>query len=204
MKSLLCIFFVSLTLNIFSQNTGTFTDNRDGQRYKRIKNGSQIWMAENLKYKARGSGYYDLNLYGRLYDFKTALNICPPGWHLPSDSEWKILERTLGMDERTINAENRDHYSGEAGLKLKSKSGWEFYMQNGNGIDLYGFNAPPGGYYQKYNKKFMYYGSGITFWTSTAVDSENAIVRELGSHFNGIGRSEYNKVHGGYIRCIKK
>ncbi|MDO9120379.1 MAG: FISUMP domain-containing protein, partial [Anaerolineaceae bacterium] len=55
------------------------------------------WMAENLKYNARGSGYYDLNLYGRFYDFKTALNVCPTGWHLPNDSEWKILENDLEL-----------------------------------------------------------------------------------------------------------
>ena len=198
------LFLILTGYPAFGQNSGTFKDVRDGNVYKWVTIGNQIWMAENLRYNAgRGSGYYDLNLYGRIYNWNTAKKACPPGWHLPSDAEWKVLERTLGMSESDLKKDNYDRTSGDVGIKLKSKSGWRFYMQNGNGMDLYGFNALPGGYYQTYNKRFMYYGSGITFWTSSSFDRENAITRELGSHYNGIGRGRYYKVHGCYVRCVK-
>ena len=76
-------------------------------------------------------------------------------------------------------------------------------MQNGNGIDLYGFNALPGGYYQAYSKTFLWWGSHITFWTNSATDTENAITRALDSASDGIERSADYKVHGCYCRCIK-
>jgi len=57
--------------------------------------------------------------------------------------------------------------------------------------------------FQCYSEQFMYYGSGIIFWTSTSFDNENAITWELGNHFYGIGREPYYKVHGCYVRCVK-
>jgi uncharacterized protein (TIGR02145 family) len=192
-----------INLSAIPQNSGFFTDSRDGQIYKWVEIGDQIWMAENLRYYARRSEYFDLNLYGRVYDFYTALKVCPLGWHLPSDDEWKTLERTLGMEEELINTESRERNSSDAGLKLKSKSGWRFYIQNGNGTDLYGFNALPGGFYQAYSKTFLWWGTHIIFWTSSETDTENAITRELDSDSDGMDRSANYKVHGCYCRCVK-
>jgi uncharacterized protein (TIGR02145 family) len=115
-------------------NSGTFTDTRDRKNYKTIKIGEQNWMAENLNYEAEGSKCYDnkpenCQKYGRLYDKNTAMKICPKGWHLPSGEEWQTLGNFAGGN-------NSDE------TKLKAKSGWEL---DGNGTDIYGFAALPGG-----------------------------------------------------------
>jgi uncharacterized protein (TIGR02145 family) len=94
-------------------------------------------MAENLNFEANGSKCYDnkpenCGKYGRLYDWNTAKEVCPSGWHLPSKEEWAI-----------------DGYvGGKAGKKLKSKSGWNNNgNKDGNGTDDFGFSALPGGSY---------------------------------------------------------
>ena len=189
-----------LSFKVSSQNNGTFIDKRDGQSYNWVKIGSQIWMAENLKFKIKGSSYYDLYQYGRLYTYETAIKICPSGWHLPSDNEWKILESILGMNEENLNSNNRNRYVGNEGKILKSKIGWRY---NGNGIDKYGFKALPGGFYQRYSKKFLHYGSFAYFWTSTSYDEENAIYRTLGSEWQSIDKGDIYKVHGLSCRCLK-
>jgi uncharacterized protein (TIGR02145 family) len=114
---------------------GSFTDQRDGKTYKTVKIGSQIWMAENLNYEAEGSVCYDNNpkngeKYGRLYDWETAMKVCPEGWHLPSVEELEILLDTI------------DEYS-EEGIHLKAKSGWN---EKPKSLDTYGFSALPSGH----------------------------------------------------------
>ena len=80
-----------------------FTDPRDGQTYKTVKIGDQIWLAENLNYDpaAGNSWCYEDDtancaVYGRLYDWETAKTACPAGWHLPSEDEWDQLIAFLG------------------------------------------------------------------------------------------------------------
>ena len=196
-------FVYSFTVsNSHAQTSGSFKDSSDGKTYRWVKIGNQIWMAENLR--KSGGGYKDLNAYGRFYDWKTAKRVCPSGWHLPSDSEWKVLEQTLGMSKSDLNVSGtRD--SGSVGKKLKSKSGWRngYFGVVGNGTDDYGFHAVPGGYYQYYSKRFMLYGSQIVFWCSTPYDGKSAWVRILDSSDTGIDRTDFYKVHNAYVRCVK-
>jgi len=113
----------------------TFTDKRDGNVYRIVKIGSQVWFAENLNYAAEESVCYDNKAencakYGRLYNsLESALTACPAGYHLPTYTEWQILVKAVGGEKK-------------AGTKLKSKTGWK---DDGNGTDEYGFSALPGG-----------------------------------------------------------
>jgi uncharacterized protein (TIGR02145 family) len=74
-----------------------FTDIRDGNIYRTITIAGVTWMAENLKFKPKSGAFYfdnDSNNvpgYGILYEWETARNICPAGWHLPSGADYQTL-----------------------------------------------------------------------------------------------------------------
>ena len=91
----------SADVNKITPDIGKFTDTRDGKTYKTTKIGTQTWMAENLNYNADGSVCYRDKIencvkYGRLYDWETAMKVCPAGWHLPKNEEWDILINYVG------------------------------------------------------------------------------------------------------------
>ena len=172
---------------------GYFTDQRDQHRYKVVKIGEQVWMAENWGYKTNSSCWaYNNNennvaIYGYLYDWKTAKSICPNGWYLPSDQEWKQLENYLGGQM-------------EAQIKLKSRTGWE----ENNGTNESNFNALPGGYrYPSGGYNYKEYGGH--WWTSTtSPEKENAIRRHLTKYKitdTYDTKDEYG--FGFSIRCLK-
>jgi len=121
-----------------------YTDSRDGKEYKTVTIGTQTWMSENLNYAAHGSkcgnldsdSFVDFNTdicdkYGRLYDWATALTVCPDGWHLPSDEEWTALTDYAG--------------NSIAGKKLKTASGW--ILPYGANCVPFGKNPPSGADY---------------------------------------------------------
>ena len=118
-------------------------DMRDGHLYRITTIGEQIWFAENLNYNATGSKCYDnldsyCDTYGRLYNWTTALTVCPEGWHLPSRAEWNTLIDYVQSDGDCSRC---------SAVMLKATSGWSNYGGAlGNGTDDYGFSALPGGY----------------------------------------------------------
>jgi uncharacterized protein (TIGR02145 family) len=118
---------------------GSFVDQRNSNEYKTVTIGSQIWMAENLNYAVEGSVCYDnkaenCTKYGLLYDWNTAKNACPAGWHLPSQAEWEEMTAYIGGWDA-------------AEKKLKARSGWNNKSDgsSGNGTDEFGLAALPGG-----------------------------------------------------------
>jgi len=142
---------------------GTFTDPRDGKVYKTIKAGNQVWMAENLAYDAPGSKFYDNKeengkKYGRLYDWKTAKNACPPGWHLPSNEELDYYHLMSSFTKADWHI---------PGKRLKAKSGWNSDNgKSGNGTDKIGFAGLPGGY-RLADGRFLNIGNNGNWWSST-------------------------------------
>ena len=192
--------------NITWYNDSDNSDIRDGQSYKSVQIGEQTWMAENLNYfTPEGSKYYEYDslrysgIYGRLYDWETACFACPPGWKLPSDEDWKILERYLGMDVSEI--EQYSWRGTNEGNKLK-EVGSTHWLYNNEGTNEYGFTALPSGWItnaSEYINRFGYY------WTSTEDDFEYGIIRGLASDSPYVLRGSFEQT-GFYlaVRCIKK
>jgi uncharacterized protein (TIGR02145 family) len=138
---------LAILLLAFTAHSGESTITYANKTYKTAKIGTQTWMAENLNYEAEGSVCYENNpancaKYGRLYNWETAMKVCPKGWHLPSNAEWDKLLRFVDGDKGTKSPYNSE----TAGQHLKTVSGWNFYKEYyGNGTDDYGFSALPGG-----------------------------------------------------------
>lgn len=173
---------------------GTLTDPRNGKEYNTIKIGDLWWMAENLNfYTNSGSWYYDndsatyAGTYGRLYTLDTANNVCPAGWHLPTDAEWKELEMQLGMIQ--AQADGTGWRGTDQGTNLKDGGSSKF-------------NALPGGYRNSIGS-FYSMDSGTGYWSSTESGSLNAWVRILGKDNTQVNRIDFNKSYGLYVRCVK-
>jgi len=207
--------------NDFNQsiNYGTLTD-QEGNVYKTVSIGSQIWMAENLRTGRFRNGdqipnvtntsiwavltsgafcWYNNDstsnhcLYGRLYNLYAvydARNLCPSGWHVPSDGEWTILTNSLGGQN-------------VAGEKMKITSGW---LNNGNGSNSSGFTGRPGGYRLNVNNPaFLNLGTQGYWWTNTATTPGNAWYRVL--HWGADIQRNSTDIQGAGIgfsvRCVK-
>ena len=129
-NTLAIIFLLSLASRAFSQDVEIFIDSRDDKEYKTVTINDQVWFAENLAYKAdEGCWAYNdskknAKKYGYLYNFQTAKEACPVGWHVPSAEEWKKLELFIGINEVQQrdwgNRKNKPAIS----FRLRAKEGW--------------------------------------------------------------------------------
>jgi uncharacterized protein (TIGR02145 family) len=146
-----------------------------GKTYKTVKIGNQTWMAENLDYNVGDSMCFDNDptncaKYGRLYDWETAISVCPSGWHLPSNADWDKLMRYVDGTSGTESPCN----SPTAGKYLKATNGWN---SGGNGTDDYGFSALPGGHYS--GDYFLAVGYFGNWWSASEYNSNNAYYRQM-------------------------
>jgi uncharacterized protein (TIGR02145 family) len=184
-----CVFRIKI------DQTPRFVDSRDGQSYKMVRIGDQIWMAENLNYETpSGSWCYDNNpenckQYGRLYDWETATKVCPVGWHLPSDKEWTTLTTLLGD-------------ASVAGGKMKCSGSQNWASPNASATNSSGFSGLPGGYHSRYDGAFNFIGYAGYWWSSTWYG--NSIARYL-NYLSGSVPSNhyYDKAFGFSVRCLK-
>jgi uncharacterized protein (TIGR02145 family) len=202
-----------------SGTVGTATD-VEGNIYKTISIGTQIWMAENLKTTKYNDGntiplvtdpviwsnlttpaycWYDneeatyKNLYGALYNWYvvTTGKLCPNGWHVPSEDEWIIIDSYLGGEE-------------VAGIKLK-EAGFEHWKQiqgSRTATNESGFTSLPSGWRTSWGE-FYDIGEHNFLWSSTPCGLPNASYRLHSVDCDDITSGCTTKLRGGSVRCVK-
>jgi len=154
-KVLIILTLVFFYLSSFSQEMGTYKDERDGRVYKTVKVGKQTFFAENFAYKPNTGNFWAYEnstgysmIYGYLYDLKTAKELAPSGWHVPTIEEWLSFHEFLGGDDKKV---------------------YLSIMQGGNS----NFNALLGGNTNT-NGDFQNIGVIATFWSSTIIEDDKA------------------------------
>lgn len=162
--------------------------------------------------------YFDNELnnmyaYGALYTWAAASNgsegsdlnpsgiqgVCPTGWHLPSDSEWKELEVHLGMNPE--DADRREWRGAGVGGKMKREGSAYWKSPNSGANNESGFTALPGGY-RHGSAEFLDLRHTARFWTST-MDNSYGWFRGLDYDHSSINRSSDGLYSGHSVRCVK-
>ena len=176
-------------------SAGSFRDLRDGSTYKYIRIGDQVWMSQNINYLTfKGSDCYkkdpdNCDKYGRLYNLDAAMIACPDGWHLPSDEEWKTLERYLEMPEREVRKQGLRGDTEGRDLKAGGKTGFDALLAG----KIFGNLMAD----QKLGKETY-------FWTSKQNKYSNkSYIRMLAKKSDRIYRSIDPGEYKYSVRCIK-
>jgi uncharacterized protein (TIGR02145 family) len=207
-----------------AQEGSQSTNDVDGNVYKTVKIGDQTWMVENLKTTryndsssiqsvTDNSAWANLNTpaycwysndetgnrttYGALYNWYAVNSdkLCPAGWHVPLNDEWKALATYVNDD----------------GGKLKEAGITHWYNPNVGATNTSGFTALMGGFR---SREGVYYSNRQAgFWWSATECNEcdafpewnfsDAWAFSLGARSSGYGNQHNNKLYGYSIRCLK-
>ena len=193
--------------------------NFNGYTYTSIVLGNgQEWMAENLRTTSYANGdpipnitdntqwqglttgawvHYNNdsqyeNPYGKLYNWYTVAdprNVCPTGWHVPTDAEYTLLTNYLGGEP-------------VAGGKMKSTGTQYWLSPNNYATNESGFSGHPGGYRHD-DGTFGGIGNHGNWWSSTKYGADDAWGRYLYYYFGFVYRTNYNKEDGLSVRCLR-
>lgn len=211
----------------FTITYGSLYDSRDGKSYKTIQLGGKTWMAQNLNY-ADSTQYLGLlgrswcydnkqsncDKYGRLYTWSAAMDsvgtfsingkgcgytkslnctssskirgICPSGWRLPTEKDFDFPRDVCRLNPGG----------------LLSQDGWK--NQNQLGLNAYGFNAYPAGYYAGSTGKFYAMGEDpLFFWgVSSGEDKAMNWTPGMGCPSVHFQITQYTR-NGLSIRCVR-
>lgn len=226
-----------------SEKNGVYTDPRDEFRYNVVKIGGQIWFAENFAHiphvapptEQGGIWVYDYHgndvaeamehenyaQFACLYDFQSAIDLCPPGWRLPNDEDWKMLFEELGYREEPPDMgvkggkfpmqQQQQQQSGEdeeigaeenIGGKLKSDLFWA--NPNKGSTNESGFSALPAGARFVHDGKFLDIETTCYFWSDSYSMREYYSSWVLKSKNTGV-LNMFGTVENGFsVRYIKE
>ncbi|HCI55359.1 MAG TPA: fibrobacter succinogenes major paralogous domain-containing protein [Bacteroidales bacterium] len=220
-KLLYSIMFFCLTTNLYPQSNSNkssgFVTDIDGNKYKTVNIGSQVWMADNLRVTRFNNGHeiqlvsdnltwYNLNqpaycwynnskseknrLYGALYNWHAVAtgNLCPAGWHVPSDKEWKIV---IDFLQSSISADSSNDAYLSSNSEAKARATGSFVS----------FPFIPGG---------VRIGNGSFslecfnyWWSSDESGSSRASITYIYDDEGNMSGDRYEKNYGFSVRCLK-
>lgn len=189
----------------------------DGNTYKTLAVGTQIWMAENLKTTKYNDGtavpivtdntaweklstpaycWYNNNVankntYGALYNYYTLTSgkLCPTGWHVPNPFEWLVLVQYVG--------------EGLSANRLKEAGTKHWLIPNKSVTNDTGFTALPGGYRGPFDGLFFDLGDNGIWWAAPVIGLNNAYGRRMGGQTVGCYEVITEKGIGLSVRCLK-
>ena len=201
----------------------------EGKVYHTVRIGQQCWLKENLDVgvmipagEDQGNNQFiekycydndsvNCDTYGGLYQWSEAMNylfpiatvrgICPSGYHIPSDMEWRTLEAFVDSQHDVLDEIwNVPGFRGyDAGKRMKAMLSW---LPGANGNNLYLFTALASGSWENENG-FMGEGRKATYWSTSHTGGEEALTRSLGYNEDGISM-DYNTTGSAFsVRCIK-
>lgn len=192
----------------------TLTD-VENNTYNGVKIGDQVWMQENLKVTHYRNGdpialnsdwalttvgaycWYsneapNKDVYGALYNYYTTIdnrNLCPVGWHIPSEGEWAMLSAYLGGDEIS-------------GGKMKEFGTLHWTEPNTDATNSSGFSAFPAGYRES-DGAFNSLGVEGKWWSITTNDASTAVFRYIYNNYSTLFIESFPKSSGLSVRCIQ-
>ena len=218
--------------SLFIDGLGQMLSDVDGNTYKTVYIGSQLWMAENLKVTKYNDGtvipnitdntqwsnlindntqwsnltsgawaYYNNDAannakYGKLYNWfavspttNGTKNVCPTGWHVPTDAEWSVLTDYLGG-------------ANVAGGKMKEVGTTNWNSPNTGATNTSLFSALPGGYRME-SGYYVYIGSYGYWWSSSEINTLHAWNRSLLNEVGITSRNNFLKNFGFSVRCLR-
>ena len=200
-----------------------------GQNYSTLLIGNQCWMSENLNIGTRININVDqtdnqviekycfnddpsnCTIYGGLYrweevmqfNFTSTQGICPQGWHIATDDDFKEMEVLLGMSESDANSAGFGRGTNQGSQLANNSSLWsDGALVNDPGFGNIGFNVLPSGFAEYPSTYDGLSGNGV-FWTSSHVNSIPWF-RNFDSNSTGIWRDNiYSTSFAVNVRCVK-
>jgi uncharacterized protein (TIGR02145 family) len=198
-----------------SQETTSVTD-IEGNVYKIVTIGTQVWMQENLKTSKLKDGTsiptvsdntqwntlptpglcfldndaMNKDIYGALYNRFTVNTgqICPDGWHVPNKDEVTTLITYLGG-------------AASATVKLIESGSVHWNKFDNLSTNESGFTALPGRY--RYSDGFTGVPESATWWTSTVKDNLSNVSWSVVTGAAVGFPSDGSSIKGYSIRCLK-
>lgn len=196
--------------------------------YNTVQIGTQCWLKENLNVGTMIPGTLpqwnngiiekycysnqtnSCEIFGGFYQWDEMMmydttegiqGICPPGWHIPTDEEWKQLEGEVDAQYGYPNPiwDSTDYRGSDIGSRLKSRSSW---YSTGNGTDYVGFCALSTGC-RKWDGTFVNQGNYTSFWSSVQTASDASWYRYM--EWFEMRTARYSRMQdmGRSVRCLK-
>ncbi|MFH1118285.1 MAG: FISUMP domain-containing protein [Bacteroidota bacterium] len=207
---------VSFTTALYIPGNGVI--DIENNSYTTVVLGNQEWMGENLKVALYNNGesiqqvfsstdwsalstggwcwmnndnQYEIP-YGKLYNYYAVTdsrNLCPAGWHVPTDTEWTILSDYLGG-------------TAVAGGKMKETGTVHWNTPNNGATNTSSFTGVAGGY-RTNDGTFSNFGNHGIWWSSTEMNAGFSWYRSIFYNTSSLTRGNNQKKYGFSVRCVR-